>query len=198
MIDEINRGNIPKIFGELLFLLEYRERVVQPQYSPNQPFSLPANLFLIGTMNTADRSIALVDAALRRRFYFRGFLSTEEPVASVLRKWLDHHGLDVEPARLLNALNDEIADDEVAIGPSYFMTQDGSPPDVERVWRYAIQPLLEEYYYGTARDISKEFSLDRLRKRITAQGLSQSQETDGATHEETEPVAGSSPSVGDS
>ena len=166
VIDEINRGNIPKIFGELLFLLEYRARVVQPQYSPERPFSLPENLFLIGTMNTADRSIALVDAALRRRFFFRAFLPTQEPVGSVLRKWLRHHHLDEEPARLLTQLNDEIADDEVAIGPSYFMSSDGSPPNIERVWQYAIMPLLEEYYYGTARDVAQDFSLARLRKRI--------------------------------
>lgn len=175
VIDEINRGNIPKIFGELLFLLEYRERVVQPQYSPQQPFALPPNLFLIGTMNTADRSIALVDAALRRRFYFRAFLSTEEPVSAVLTNWLAHHGFDDEPARLLEALNTDIADDEVAIGPSYFMTDNGAPPNVERVWQYAILPLLEEYYYGTGRVVSREFSLDRLRKRLAAEGESQTE-----------------------
>jgi 5-methylcytosine-specific restriction protein B len=167
VIDEINRGNIPKIFGELLFLLEYRERVVQPQYSPDRPFSLPTNLFLIGTMNTADRSIALVDAALRRRFFFRAFLPTEDPVGAVLTEWLRHHGLDDEPARLLAALNNDVADKEVAIGPSYFMTADGTAPNIERVWQYAILPLLEEYYFGTGRDVPKDFSITQVRKKIT-------------------------------
>ena len=88
IIDEINRGNIPKIFGELLFLLEYRQKEVRLQNWPETPFSLPKNLLLIGTMNTADRSIALVDAALRRRFYFVPFLPTAEPVKDVLGKWL--------------------------------------------------------------------------------------------------------------
>ena len=83
IIDEINRGNIPKIFGELLFLLEYRDEQIPLQYSPEARFALPRNLFLIGTMNTADRSIALVDAALRRRFYFVPFLPREDPVSRV-------------------------------------------------------------------------------------------------------------------
>lgn len=84
IVDEINRGNIPKIFGELLFLLEYRQQSVRLPYWPEDQFRLPRNLFLIGTMNTADRSIALVDAALRRRFYFVPFVPTEAPVSSVL------------------------------------------------------------------------------------------------------------------
>ena len=124
-MDEINRGNIPKIFGELLFLLEYRDEAVELQYGQGA-FSLPANLFVIGTMNTADRSIALVDAALRRRFFFVPFFPTEEPVAGVLRGWLEEDGRDELPALLLDELNRRIAKDEVAIGPSYLMTGDGS------------------------------------------------------------------------
>jgi 5-methylcytosine-specific restriction enzyme B len=79
IIDEINRGNIAKVFGELYFLLEYRAREISLQYSA-QPFELPKNLWIIGTMNTADRSIALVDAALRRRFYFQPFFPDRPPV----------------------------------------------------------------------------------------------------------------------
>ena len=66
LIDEINRGNIAKVFGELYFLLEYRNEQITLQY--RQAFSLPNNLWIIGTMNTADRSITALDAALRRRF----------------------------------------------------------------------------------------------------------------------------------
>ena len=73
VIDEINRANLPKVLGELLFLLEYRDQPVQTLYRPDAPFQLPPNLWFIGTMNTADRSIALVDAALRRRFHFVPF-----------------------------------------------------------------------------------------------------------------------------
>jgi MoxR-like ATPase/predicted RNA-binding protein with PUA-like domain len=166
IIDEINRGNIPKIFGELLFLLEYRLKAVRLQYWPEEQFSLPPNLFLIGTMNTADRSIALVDAALRRRFYFFEFTPVEEPVKSVLNKWLDRNNHDDEPARLLALLNAEIADDEVAVGPSYFMTDPENGPDLERIWKRGIMPLLEEYYYGTKWD-RERFGLSKLRTRLT-------------------------------
>ena len=80
VIDEINRGNLAKVFGELYFLLEYRDEPMQLQYS-DEPFSLPDNLYIIGTMNTADRSIALVDLALRRRFHFVEFHPGKWPVA---------------------------------------------------------------------------------------------------------------------
>jgi DNA polymerase III delta prime subunit len=80
VIDELNRGNVSKVFGELYFLLEYRNRAVELQYTRDKPFSLPENLLIIGTMNTADRSIALVDSALRRRFYFQGLIPTRPPV----------------------------------------------------------------------------------------------------------------------
>ena len=72
VIDEINRGNLSKVFGELYFLLEYRDEEMRLLYA-DEPFSLPDNLYIIGTMNTADRSIALVDLALRRRFHFVEF-----------------------------------------------------------------------------------------------------------------------------
>lgn len=174
IVDEINRGNIPKIFGELLFLLEYRQKAVRLQYWPEQSFSLPPNLFVIATMNTADRSIALVDAALRRRFYFVEFTPVEEPVRSVLAKWLERNHHDDEPARLLALLNEEIADDEVAIGPSYFMTDATAGPDLERIWQRAIMPLLGEYYYGTRWDPSR-FSLAKLRARLSGQAAAPSE-----------------------
>jgi 5-methylcytosine-specific restriction protein B len=166
IVDEINRGNVPKIFGELLFLLEYRDRQIALQYSPGEPFSLPRNLFVIGTMNTADRSIALVDAALRRRFYFVPFLPNEEPIRDVLPKWLVENGHPGEPARLLMALNAAIGDQEIAIGPSYFMGPDGSLPDLDRVWEHAIVPLLEEHYYGTGVVVRTEFGLAGLRSKL--------------------------------
>ena len=82
VIDEINRGNLAKVFGELYFLLEYRDEKIRLQYQGDdeEDFSLPRNLYIIGTMNTADRSIALVDLALRRRFYFVEFHPDRPPI----------------------------------------------------------------------------------------------------------------------
>jgi 5-methylcytosine-specific restriction enzyme B len=166
IVDEINRGNIPKIFGELLFLLEYRDEAVELQYGKDR-FTLPQNLFLIGTMNTADRSIALVDAALRRRFFFVPFMPTEPPVAGVLRSWLEENGRDELAALLLDELNRRIAKDEVAIGPSYLMSGDGTTASLERIWRHAILPLLDEHYYGTKVDVHTEFGLDACMSAVS-------------------------------
>ena len=84
VIDEMNRANIAKVFGELYFLLEYRDEAIRLQYQPGEAFRLPRNLFIIATMNTADRSIALVDAAIRRRFAFVEMHPDEPPVKDVL------------------------------------------------------------------------------------------------------------------
>ncbi|HEY7890738.1 MAG TPA: AAA family ATPase [Solirubrobacteraceae bacterium] len=171
VIDEINRGNIAKIFGELYFLLEYRDQPIRLQYSPERPFELPKNLYLIGTMNTADRSIALVDSALRRRFYFYPFLPREAPVREVLGLWLLEHGYDIEPALLLGQLNDALAEvlpeEDFAIGPSYLMPREGEP-DLERAWRHAIRPLLEERFYGSRPpdELEREFGLAAMRARL--------------------------------
>jgi 5-methylcytosine-specific restriction protein B len=197
VVDEINRGDTAKVFGELLFLLEYRKERVQLQYSPEEPFGLPENLLLIGTMNTADRSIALVDAALRRRFYFVEFSPTEGPVKEVLRKWLEKHKLDTRPARLLDALNEKIARDEISIGPSYLMTANGDPPNLERAWTHAILPVLEEHLYGSGRNISDEFGLQALDKAMSTSPVvndetagtadaAASDEEDAATSDEEE------------
>ena len=168
VIDEINRGNLPKIFGELLFLLEYRDAQIPLQYSPESQFGLPENLYVIGTMNTADRSIALVDAALRRRFYFVAFMPSEAPVRDVLARWLRDKGLDERPARVLATLNERIASEEIAIGPSYLMTPDSTPPNLARIWKHAILPVLEEHFYGADRDVGAEFGLDSLEKALSA------------------------------
>lgn len=173
VVDEINRGNLAKVFGELYFLLEYRDRGIALQYSPEVEFRLPRNLFIVGTMNTADRSIALVDSALRRRFYFVQFTPTQPPFDRVLPGWLARHNLDPEPADLLTELNRALAaepgiGDEFAIGPSYLMTGDGSPPRLDHVWRYAILPLLEERFFGvkTRTDVEREFGLAAIRRRL--------------------------------
>lgn len=167
IIDEINRANLAKVFGELYFLLEYREEPVTTQYSPHDPFHLPGNLFLIGTMNTADRSIALVDAAMRRRFAFRRLSPEQPPVHGLLDRWLRDRGLPTAPARLLDELNARLGDADRAIGPSYLMRRGVDRPEVlDLVWRTQILPLLEDQLYGTGADVEKEYGLDSLRRAL--------------------------------
>ena len=161
IIDEINRGNIAKVFGELYFLLEYRDTPMRLQYS-DEPFSLPPNLYIIGTMNTADRSIALVDLALRRRFYFVEFHPNEEPIKDLLRRWLTKHGQDTRVADLVDRANAELQDHHAAIGPSYFMKKDLDETSVRRIWKHSILPYIEERLFGEI-DRVKEFDIDKLR-----------------------------------
>lgn len=143
IIDEINRGNIPRIFGELMLLLEYRDRDVPLPYSGKR-FQIPPNVYLIGTMNTADRSIALVDFALRRRFHFFHFGADPD----LLERWLAEHPPRVRYlARLYRRLSEEAIDDpNYAVGPSYFMEPGLTGQKLKRIWQYSIEPYLEEYF----------------------------------------------------
>lgn len=156
IIDELNRANIAKVFGELYFLLEYRRKKVRLQYSDDL-FDLPPNLFLIGTMNTADRSIALLDAAMRRRFSFLELHPDTDPVRGVLAR---RYGPDDRRTRLLAALNEKLEDRDLRIGPSYLMRED----DLERIWEYDILPLLQEHYYGRLDhdEVRARFGLEAL------------------------------------
>lgn len=170
LIDEINRGNISRILGELLLVLEYREKQVRLAYSPPDatPFSVPENVVVLGTMNTTDRSLTQIDYALRRRFYFYRLMPIEGNDAPVLRGWLNDHG--VSPAdrdavlRLFRALNARVSDEldeHFQVGHSYFMRPGIERPEVqEQIWRHAILPLLEEYFYNrpNLRELLAEFS----------------------------------------
>ena len=162
VIDEINRGNLGKVFGELYFLLEYRDSNIQLQYS-DQQFSLPENLLIIGTMNTADRSIALVDMALRRRFYFKNFHPDEKPVKDVLRRWLRENNPSMEwVADLVTAANEKMTDARhAAIGPSYFMMRNLSDAAVQRIWEHSVLPYIEERFFGD-QDRLADFRLNKL------------------------------------
>ncbi|MBE1462930.1 McrB family protein [Kibdelosporangium phytohabitans] len=165
IIDEINRANLSKVFGELYFLLEYREEAIELQYSPGKQFRLPANIFIIGTMNTADRSIALVDAAMRRRFAFVELHPDHPPVDQLLTRWVAKHGKTDGRAELLTKLNNAIGDDrEFKIGPSYLMKPDADH-GLDLVWEYSILPLLEEHYYDlrSRRQVHDTFGLDAIR-----------------------------------
>ncbi|MEW2260308.1 AAA family ATPase [Streptomyces sp. NPDC047869] len=171
IIDEINRANMAKVFGELYFLLEYRDEPVTTQYSPLEPFYLPGNVFVIGTMNSADRSIALIDAAMRRRFAFRRLSPDKPPIDRLLDHWLRARDLPDTPARLLDALNARLGDADRAIGPSYLMKTSATRPEgLDLIWRTQILPLREDQLYGTGVDVAEEYGLAALRDSLGTEG----------------------------
>ncbi len=186
IIDEINRGNLAKVFGELYFLLEYRDEAITLQYQRDgeEKFSLPSNLYIIGTMNTADRSIALVDLALRRRFYFVEFHPDDEPVKGVLRRWLQANHPDMKwVANVVQNANKLLEDDRhAAIGPSYFMKDDLDDVKVERIWKHSVLPYIEERRFG-GDEVSDDFDLEKLKGSIKAGGGTEDGE-DGAENQD--------------
>ena len=170
IIDEINRGNLAKVFGELYFLLEYRDEKIHLEYW-DEPFSLPHNLYIIGTMNTADHTIALVDLALRRRFSFVEFHPDKWPVQGLLRRWLDSNAPDMAwVADLVDSANEKLNDRHAAIGPSYFMKKNGLDEDMaRRIWKHNVLPYIEEHLFGE-HDRLSEFDLDALLKAGASDG----------------------------
>ena len=172
VIDEINRGNVAKVLGELYFLLEYRNESVSLQYSGDR-FSLPENLWFIGTMNTTDRSIALVDAALRRRFYFFGFFPDEPPVRGLLGRWLEANQPDAGwVAGLVELANRKLEDRHLGIGPSYFLKKDQPLNEgrVRFIWEQAVIPYIEDQCFGDESKL-KEFVYDRLKRELGGLGM---------------------------
>ena len=171
VIDEINRANLPKVLGELLYLLEYRKEAVRALYRPDEPFELPENLLFIGTMNTADRSIALVDAALRRRFHFVPFFPHEGAMEGLLGRWLDRNGEPAWVANMVDMVNEELRDrlggPHLQIGPSHFMRPGLDLTTLRRIWAYNVFPFIEEQLYGEWAEVDDyrfEVVLERFRR----------------------------------
>lgn len=157
IIDEVNRANLPRVLGELMFLFEYRSEQIQLQYSPQ--FSLPANLYFLCTMNSADRSIRSMDIALRRRFD----LFELGPDLSVLQACLESGEIDAtEVVRGLRELNDQLSaqlDRHHTIGHAFFMRPALSWADVRRIWERKINPLIEEYFFDQP-DLAETYRLE--------------------------------------
>jgi 5-methylcytosine-specific restriction protein B len=192
VIDEINRANLPKVFGEMLFLLEYREETVRSLYRPDEPFELPKNLFFIGTMNTADRSIALVDAAMRRRFHFIGAFPDSGPMAGLLERWLHEKGESDDAAALLNQVNSELVErlggPHLQIGPSHFMKKGLTEAAIKRIWEYSIFPYIEEQLYGDAAGI-RSFAYEQVKARLARNMTVITPEEDGVDDDPTRGMA---------
>lgn len=146
IIDEINRGNISKIFGELITLIEEDKREnlsVRLPYSKDV-FTVPKNLYIIGTMNTSDRSIASIDIALRRRFKFKEIMPNSNLVA-------DFNCNFKECFEILNKRISVLLDRDHQIGHSYFIEEkykDSNVSELETIWFDSIIPLLNEYFYS--------------------------------------------------
>lgn len=162
IIDEINRGNVSQIFGELITLLEKDKRlgdkfeltVKLPYSDTNDPdFGVPSNLYIIGTMNTADRSVEALDTALRRRFSFEEMMPKPELLKDENQKPIEVCG--VKLCDLLTTINARIValkDREHQIGHSYFMGVK-TDSDLKDVFKDNIIPLLQEYFYGDYKKI---------------------------------------------
>jgi hypothetical protein len=143
VIDEVNRADLGSVFGELMMLLEYRGEKLTLPYS-QRPFSIPKNVVVLATMNTADRSLALVDFALRRRFHTIEMLPNREVLVGHLARTQDDFEVAV---RMFDLLQKEVDSPEFAPGHSYWMGDDVTPDGLRRVWRYELRPYLAEYWF---------------------------------------------------
>jgi 5-methylcytosine-specific restriction protein B len=154
IIDEINRGNISKIFGELITLIKDTKRDGKEECIPatlpysGDKFTVPDNVYIIGTMNTADRSIAIMDTALRRRFQFVELM----PDTDVLRNIGAHMVEDLDVAKMLEKINERITflyDREHTIGHAFFtkLASDPSIKTLSSIFQKSVIPLLQEYFY---------------------------------------------------
>ena len=164
VIDEINRANLPRVLGELLFLFEYRDEWVSTLYRADEEFNLPKSIWFIGTMNTADRSIALVDAALRRRFHFVPFFPDRGPTEGLLERWLEREGQPAWVGELVNMVNRDLTEKlggDLQLGASHFMRKGYLPePAVDdqrlrRIWEYNIEPFVEDQFFGDPDEINR-------------------------------------------
>jgi len=160
IIDEMNRANLSRVLGELMFLLEYRNQAVP--LASGERFQIPPNVRIIGTMNTADRSIALVDHAMRRRFAFLGLYPNYE----VLRRFHANTGFDPEGLiRLLERLNAAINDKHYSLGISFFLSPN-IEQEIQDIWQMEIEPYIEELFFDQP-DKAANFGWEKIRGEVT-------------------------------
>lgn len=165
ILDEMNRANLPRVFGELMYLLEYRGESVDLLYT--QDFSLPTNLLLIGTMNTADRSIRSIDIALRRRFEIIECFP-DRTILQAHYKAATNEVTDLfDGFDRLNTRLDDLLDRHHTIGHSFFMANNMTPDRLRNTWRRQLAPLLEEYFFDQP-DVAGSFQLEELWPSLAA------------------------------
>lgn len=149
IIDEINRANLPAVLGELMMMIEYRD--IPTQLAGGELFSIPANVKIIATMNSADRSLALVDFALRRRFSFIHL----QPNFDLLKNQNYSSHFDVNKLiSILREINELIADPNYALGHTYFL-QPNLAEAIENIWDLEILPYLKEYFFDSPESVEK-------------------------------------------
>lgn len=159
IIDEINRANISKVFGEIMYLLEYRDRTIP--LSSGGSFGIPSNVRIIGTMNTADRSIALVDYALRRRFAFIAL----HPMYEVLRNFHSDSDFPVDNLiQIIQQLNKKIADYHYEVGITFFLSRTINE-DIKDIWKMEIEPYLEEYFFDQEQTVN-EYRWEKIKTSL--------------------------------
>ena len=159
IIDEINRANLSQVFGELMYLLEYRDAKI-PLAGSEELFSIPENVRIIGTMNTADRSIALVDHALRRRFAFIKL----SPNYDILRQYheeIEEYFPIEELIEILEEVNQEINDPNYQVGVSFFLLEN-IDEEIQDIWQMEIEPYLEEYFFAQPEKVD-EFRWNKIK-----------------------------------
>jgi 5-methylcytosine-specific restriction protein B len=155
IIDEMNRANLPSVFGELLYLLEYRDKTIRLLHRDD--FSLPGNLYIIGTMNTADRSIRSVDTAMRRRFDIFDCPPNPEILDAYYRTGKSASDVPLlgEGLQKLNDALTEHLDRHHQIGHSFFMAKHFNRKELGRTWTRQVKPLIEEYFFDQPRLVSQ-------------------------------------------
>jgi 5-methylcytosine-specific restriction protein B len=160
IIDEINRANLARVFGELMYLLEYRDKRIP--LAGGKSLKIPKNVRLIGTMNTADRSIALVDHALRRRFAFIRLA----PNPDILRHFHKEKPFPIDQfIPILEKLNRQINDPHYEIGHTFFLNENLTA-ELPDIWQMEIEPYLEEYFFD------RPEAIDQFRWQTISQDLS--------------------------
>lgn len=162
VVDEVNRANVPRVFGELLYMLEYRDTPLTLQHS-DQTFELPGRLKLLATMNTADLSTRSIDVALRRRFAIFECL----PDPDLLQRYYDdpRHATTVDGlVEGFVDLNDELSrrlDRHHTIGHSFFMDPEHDAAHLGQTWRRQILPLIEDYFFDRP-EVVRELPLEKF------------------------------------